>query len=82
MKKRTVKNYILTLAQLPVVLILFVVVCIERGLTWCLAYLSNPLSCPLVKLGGESDTDDRATERNSQGNLYERIRRYPLLNRN
>ena len=72
MKKVTVKNYLLTYAQLPVVAALFVVVCIERGLGWCLACLSNPLSTPTLKLG----------ERNSQCNIRERNRRYSLLNRN
>ena len=82
MKKATVKNYLLTYTQLPVVAAPFVVVCIERVLMWCLAYLSNPLSSPSVKLGGKSHTDDRTTERNSQHNIRERIRRYSLLNRN
>ena len=73
MKKVTVKNYLLTCAQLPVVAALFVVACIEWVLAWCLAYLSNPMSTPpTLKLG----------ERNSQRNIRERNRQYSMLNRN
>jgi len=41
------KNYIKTICQLPVSLLLHVVVLLERGLTWCLGKLSNPL-CPFA----------------------------------
>jgi len=37
------KNYIKTICQWPVSTLLFVVVLIEQGLTWCLSMLSNPL---------------------------------------
>ncbi len=40
-------NYIKTICQLPVSFLLHVVVLIERGLTWCLVRLSNPL-CPFT----------------------------------
>ncbi|MBA7656592.1 hypothetical protein ES703_64518 [subsurface metagenome] len=82
MKKVTIKNCILTYAQLPVALICLAAAYIQLAATWCLAYLSNPLSPPFAKLGGESHTDDRATERNSQSNIYERIKQDSLLNRN
>ena len=42
------KNHIMTICQLPVILLLFAVVLVERGLTWCLGKLSNPL-CPFAR---------------------------------
>ena len=77
MKKVTVKNYLLTYAQLPVVAALFVVVCIERVLVWCLACLSNPLSRPFVNLGGKSHTDKSHTDEDYR-KRRERILRTPL----
>jgi len=42
-----VKNYIKTICQLPAVSMLFLIVLIEQGLTWCLIKLGNPL-CPFA----------------------------------
>ncbi|MHC4460925.1 MAG: hypothetical protein ACYS6W_01310 [Planctomycetota bacterium] len=68
MKKVTVKNCIKTLAQLPVVLILLIAVCIERALVWCMVHLSNPMSMPFAKLGlipkpGDISIDSEKYER-------------------
>ncbi len=41
------KNYIKIICQLPVSFLLYAVVLLERGLTWCLGRLSNPL-CPVA----------------------------------
>jgi len=43
MKRSRVTILFMTLAQLPVALLLWIVVVIERGLTHCLVWLGNPM---------------------------------------